>query len=645
MIGNLLAKARAVSALEYLKAVETSGRAHLSEEMRRDLSNFYMLADALHIDVRHQRTEDRELIGFLTHALSGEHFLWENGKPRYVAYANMRLLDDYLYANEQTPAQQKWFQAKRAIAIILKEWLDFEDGRLVSHQNRKLPPTIIGFETQEKKIDHLQERVFALTALFDSLPVHDVPDTRIIRSSLVKYGSDWHYFAANPDLQVAHFTCLPQSMWHDEVMFLRMIHLTECSFSGILASLEAVPVAVLHQEWLAAAELIKESLFFADFLIRAWAVFETMPTDHFFHGFREATGDSSAIQSLRFQKLDVLTRGLSDAKKTALSHQREAAPYATWAPPDEAALPAAVMLAQAAATAEAAEFVAAAEALDRDLHKWRARHLGIARKYLPRDAVGTGNEGIGYLEATYRAPRLLKTDAEGANTDHPVLDEGISNTGELMCPARASATYRLHSEAPPLALVEGSDFTTVDLTAVIAALYEQVGALAGRDATRHHEMYQEFFRGHTFPLARQWSSYERSRRIPSKEAPALLLSAEFRSGLLMGLHHAGKISGTLVADIARNESFVGLGGEAISCSMGEFVLRDSKGILASFFQGPDQRTAVHLANGKIPDKLYLVIIGYPNLASSDLYQGMQVAADTLGALGAQTIREWVIYER
>ena len=50
---------------------------------------------------------------------------------------------------------------------------------------------------------------------------------------------------------------------------------------------------------------------------------------------------------------------------------------------------------------EGSEFLEIASVLDRDLYKWRARHFGIARKYLPPETVGTGNEGVPYLNAKF----------------------------------------------------------------------------------------------------------------------------------------------------------------------------------------------------------------------------------------------------
>src|SRR5262249_9700604 len=153
---------------------------------------------------------------------------------------------------------------------------------------------------------------------------------------------------------------------------------------------------------------------------KLWAIFDTMPVKHFFEGFREATGDASAIQSVRFQTLEVLTRGLGQAKQRALSHQREAGYFATWQPPEEATLKGLCKLAQRMGNTE---FKSVAEMLHRDLYQWRSRHLGIARRYLPPEAVGTGSEGISYLVANFRTPRLdSEVAGAGGNPDGGAMD-------------------------------------------------------------------------------------------------------------------------------------------------------------------------------------------------------------------------------
>lgn len=61
----------------------------------------------------------------------------------------------------------------------------------------------------------------------------------------------------------------------------------------------------------------------------------------------------------------------------------------------------------------------------------------------------------------------------------------------------------------------------------------------------------------------------------------------------MGVQDLRKVSsGVEIDGLGAPETFIGMRGKTIPCRSGEIVVGDDKGIIASFFQGPDERTVV-----------------------------------------------------
>jgi hypothetical protein len=99
--------------------------------------------------------------------------------------------------------------------------------------------------------------------------------------------------------------------------------------------------------------------------------------------------------------------------------------------------------------------------------------------------------------------------------------------------------------------------------------------------------------GFAFPLGDQLSSTHQ-RGFP--EAPPLvsaLIRCELLTGVLMGVQDADSLVGQVRLDCIghRTECFEGMSG-TVTCAVGEIVVRDDEGIVASQFQGPDRRTQV-----------------------------------------------------
>ena len=638
---------RRLSAVEYIEAVASHGRANIEPEMRESAWQLYSFVDQSLTHETSLNASARATYHVIRDVLFAEHFLSENSKLRYIHYTNLRVLDRYLLTEQAAPAESKWYAAKRALALIVRDWHNLEQDRLSAYAVNGPAGDLLGFEDPTvtgDRIAHLRERERALRSLSQFAAVADLPDTRIVSTKIRQHNSDWEYFANDADLQISHLLCLPQTRWHDEVMFLKTIHATECCYSGILASLSILPHIALRGDWGAATEILKTSLFFSDFLIKLWTIFDTMPVAHFFDGFREATGDASAIQSVRFQTLEALARGLGERKRRALSVQREAGLFAGWYPPKESTLNGLYELAHDSGGG-ASEFRDVADMLDRDLYQWRSRHYGIARRYLPVEAVGTGNEGVSYLAENFREPRFrFRAGAPPIQGfDGPPAD------ADEHSPVRATSTLRVGRRgSPPITAIECknisaeaiADLITSSQSSLARTIKEREGLIR-----RNLDGYRQFFNPLAYPVERQLNNFRKSNSLPKALAPALLLSIELRSASLMGLHDATRVAGRVTFDTASaDESFSSISGGLIRCSRDEPVIRDEKEIIASVFQGPDRRTAIQMEVAPVHRHWYLFVIGFPGMPMSDFRISVTDAGAALRDLKVSEIKTWVVHE-
>ena len=140
-------------------------------------------------------------------------------------------------------------------------------------------------------------------------------------------------------------------------------------------------------------------------------------------------------------------------------------------------------------------------------------------------------------------------------------------------------------------------------------------------------VYDAFFnsRGFANPLSEQFNQTEKSGIPSSLPFVESLLMCEMASGILMGVHDADEIQTGLTLDVAHEgEILEGMRGP-LACKAGEIVLRDSKGIIASYFQGPDQRTRVKSAT----KNLILFVLPAPGLKENVIQDALNRAAELL----------------
>jgi len=166
---------------------------------------------------------------------------------------------------------------------------------------------------------------------------------------------------------------------------------------------------------------------------------------------------------------------------------------------------------------------------------------------------------------------------------------------------------------------------SVDPAALEAALASAQPSVSfsdpGPSVMRRIQAFESFFAQNGFrsPLGDQLKHIQ-ERGLPggSSLVKALLLS-EMGTGLLMGAQDAAPIRGPLVCDLAEEgETFRGMRAEVL-CRKGEIVLRDSEGIIATLFQGPDRRTRLN----KDTKDIVFFVFSVPGMGATDVQEGME----------------------
>jgi len=105
-----------------------------------------------------------------------------------------------------------------------------------------------------------------------------------------------------------------------------------------------------------------------------------------------------------------------------------------------------------------------------------------------------------------------------------------------------------------------------------------------------------------------------------------LLLAEMTTGVLMGAQDYGMMEGTLVFDFASaGESYEGMRSHLV-CKEKELVVRDNIGIVASYFQGSDKRTAITRQTANV----VFFGFGVDGVSGEDVRMALERAIDILG---------------
>lgn len=387
-----VARLAAFDVAAYVAAAREKGRAALGLAVREEAAELSFVARRLDADHRNLLSEsERRLVDLARVVFEPEEFFSTEPVPRYRHYANVAVLMHVAGLTERAPLAVTFGRVREAIALLTRELQLFQQ-RVASgeepHSRRGFDPEQMA--TRERRLEKVLEIAFR-TNIGDAATTPWEPPT-----SLVDY--------TGPDAlaqTIRFLTLFPQTDYFDEVVFLRTIHISELSFFGAALAVWEARSRVLFGDLDEACALTLEAVRFLEILVPLFGHLYTMPPQHFAHGFRDATGNASAIQSRGYQLLDALSKGVTDdAKVAALLEHPEVRSVLTFRGERFTPFFDMVNLIDDAHPA-AAELFAAKNSLVRRLGSWRNLHTRRSEPevgYLPPAADGTGGTaGYSYL--------------------------------------------------------------------------------------------------------------------------------------------------------------------------------------------------------------------------------------------------------
>ena len=151
--------------------------------------------------------------------------------------------------------------------------------------------------------------------------------------------------------------------------------------------------------------------------------------------------------------------------------------------------------------------------------------------------------------------------------------------------------------------------------------------------------YHEFFHryGYTCPLQEQLERTVQRGFAQLNRFVDMLLVAEMSSGVLMGAQDFSMMKPPLRFDVAHaDESFEGMRNDS-SCKAGEPIIRDQDGIVASYFQGSDKRTAI---KAQTRDVIYFGF-GMNSVSIQNVVDAVEVALAALEPCSEKVLRQVV----
>jgi tryptophan 2,3-dioxygenase len=386
---------------ELIRVQRATGRAKLDVDFKKFWAEKHAQAkDILDDEVRGEEVRRiSHLLKAITYSLD---VLGSDPKPTYYSYSDVHILDWYLGRDREKFA---YFQRKsvEGISVLLSDLVQFEGssvvGTEVNHRERYDEVVVL------KRIQTLKEVVTVFLDLLSSITGHRTPPNHdpVHYRTIEDYAAEPSHLSA-----LLHFSCMPQTQFHDEVVFLRTIHISEFCFFGIRMALTEAIENIGHDMPQGAARCLGQAVEYAKLLHRSFKVLRTMPPEHF-ADFRSATGNASAVQSRNYQLMEVYFRGPNPQKQDVYARIH------TLTDLNRFAHPLFVHLGKALDTKSEedsrwCEVFQKARALDRDLLTWRGLHLSFAKLYLDQQQDGTGaTEGAAYLQKYLRAGLFKET--------------------------------------------------------------------------------------------------------------------------------------------------------------------------------------------------------------------------------------------
>jgi tryptophan 2,3-dioxygenase len=620
---------RPVILTDYIRQARASGRGAVDHAERQNFVLTLERVSSVYASAASLNYQEERLSNLVNDILVSERALLENPVPRYPTYTNIALLNRFIGVYSHPSVQRTWEMCRRALAIIVDDWLQFERHALdiferAEHPNASSTESV-GRNFQEMNVRRRIEGLQLLSILLAHVHRITIPQAHALPS--YEYDIDWLYYALEEDgaITLAHLTALPQSDFHDEYLFLRTIHLTEVCLWATIVGIRVAVQAFWRKEFAVTLLALREANFFAEFLVRVFSVFKTLPVESFYDGFRVATGNSSAIQSEKYQHLEILSRSLSDDKRAALRGNKELSWLADWRPGPKATLPGLLQALNTTTFEHRDSVYAELYRLDRSLQSWRNIHLGVAREYLPPETVGTGEQGVHYLQKHFRKPSLFDSQIVApADVPGTISQDAYVASADL---SNIDIAFIISRDVSALKIAEVANALGAQTTERIKLLsYEKTYALS--QLFRYYDpLFAKY--GAVFPLRPQLQKAIKSG-LPSSVIPRLLISLELSGGLLMGIHD-GALSHIRypirVATAAAGQQFESIKGTVLPLKPDELILADSVRVFASYVQGPDKRTSIQMpppGTDKIFASIVFVVFGAPGLPEADFRAALDI---------------------
>ncbi|MFJ8755088.1 tryptophan 2,3-dioxygenase family protein [Streptomyces sp. NPDC102441] len=360
---------------------ELAGRLHATPLAELPDDEILRLSERYDAAVTGPDTDENEILRLLTRQFSQRLDI-----PEYYRYTGMHVAGWYLSRRDDP------YEASLLLMHALVADLVALEGREAG--------------LHETTAEEGAERVRRLEAVLGHLsrsPL-DGPDRTMASAELVRLSG--HDDALVRDLLVVNrCSGFRRSDKHDEHIFMRSVQTCEIVFFLVRwtarRATEAIgrdigEYALRMSQFTSAAELLN-------------IVFHALRTltPELFMGFRDATGNASAVQSLNYHLMELVVYGY-DGRKAEIYER-----FAHLAPVGSPLLREFTSLRDAATGSRDADVREAFAAGETPLHTWRGRHYGFGRRYLPEMTGSGGTEGAGYLKRFVGKTGL----ASGARTD------------------------------------------------------------------------------------------------------------------------------------------------------------------------------------------------------------------------------------
>ncbi|WP_267245171.1 hypothetical protein [Streptomyces sp. PR69] len=350
----------------------------------------------------------RDLVEVARLFLEAQDLIMVSDTPRYEPYTTALLLRYVLGVDGPEPLTATRDRIWSAFRHILAEQIAFDMAALAGTQEPPKKDFSPGVAVARCEI---------LDETYGLIPgdVGGMARTPYSPGTAARYLLDVAKDPPGPSA-VSRLLVFPQTDCHDEVAFLRVIHMCECLFWGAFLCVRRALAAFRPGLLPTALQFIALADEFAAPLIKLFQSVREMPPEHF-RGFRDATGDASAIQSQSWQLLDAHVYGVLPEKVPALTATPEVRHVLRLA--DPRFVPLVDRVRRLGASGVHASLRERIVELDRHLRAWRKFHerqLAGRRDpaYLPDGALGTGGtSGYGYL-AAHNPPRASRVPGAGA---------------------------------------------------------------------------------------------------------------------------------------------------------------------------------------------------------------------------------------